>query len=194
MIIINFISIPFSEMVKTLNEEIIDDMLKMFCCRREPFIETFIKEKIFSAEEMGSTKSYFILDEDRSDSNTLCAVGYYALSLKVLVINKGMSKKKVKALHLMDNEDHIPTYYIALLAKNDKYEKEIQGKEIINCAMSTIIEAVKCVGGRVVWVEAKNKNKKVVDFYINNGFKEFQQELQDDGEVYSHLLKIVKPK
>lgn len=193
MIIINLILMPFSELIKSLDKKIIDDMLENFYCERESFIEDFIKRKSYHAETMGSSKSYFILDEDRSDSDHLCALGFYALSLKVWVLKKDISKNNLKKLHLQNKyENHISTYYIALLGKNDIYRKEINGKQIIDCAINTIIEAIKCVGGRVTWVEARKKNQKVIDFYINNGFKVFQTELQDDEE-YSHLIRIVKP-
>jgi hypothetical protein len=165
-------------------------MLEDFSCKREPFIENFIRRSCYQAEIMRSSKSYFILDEDEKDC--LRALGFYSLALKAFYINEGMSNKKKKKLGVKDNQPYIATYYIGLLAKNEKYSKEIEGKLILDSAMGKIAEAMRHVGGKVTWVEAKKKNQKVIDFYINNGFQEFQTEQQEEGE-HSHLAKIIEP-
>ncbi len=187
MIIIKPITIPLGELLNEFPEHKLSNALERFVCSREPFIEDFIKNKSIHSEKMGDIKSYFILDSDREE---FCILGYYALTLKVMYLKK-LSGKKAKKLHLLKNEDnYIPTYYIALLAKNDAYCDKIKGCDILDSALQKIGEASKHVGGRVVWVEAK-MNKGVIDFYTNNGFKEFQVEEQEDGH-YSHLLKIKK--
>ncbi len=196
MININLITIPLSELIKSVDngvvdKETLDCMLKSFSCEREPFIENFIRKSSIQAEIMRSSKSYFILNEDQRDY--LRAFGFYSLSLKVFYISNGISKKRKEKLGVKNNQTHIATYYIALLAKNDTYKEKIEGKLILDSAMGKIAKAMKHVGGRITWVEAKKKNRKVIDFYIDNGFKEFQNEKQEDGEYYSHLLKIIKP-
>jgi len=184
---INPIAILFRELLEEFTEEEVDTILESFKCRQETFIENFVQQKSKHSEKMGDTKSYFILDENNTD---LCVLGYYALTLKVIHL-EDISSKKAKSLHLKETKDqYIPTYYIALLAKNDMYKDEIDGKSILDSALATIQNAAQNVGGRVVWVEAKKQNEGVVNFYQQNGFKEFQVELQPDGQ-YSHLLKIV---
>ena len=165
-------------------------MLENFSCKREPFIENFIRKSCYQAEIMRSSKSYFILDEDEKDY--LRALGFYSLALKVFYLNESMSKKKKRKLGVKDNQTHIATYYIGLLAKNENYSKEIEGKLILDSAMGKIAEAMRHVGGKVTWVEAKKKNQKVIDFYITNGFQEFQTEKQE-GVEHSHLAKIIEP-
>ncbi|WP_048063285.1 hypothetical protein [Methanococcoides burtonii] len=175
-------------MLDQLEEDEVLGMLENFDCRRETFIEDFVKNKSIHSEKMGNTKSYFILDGNRDE---LCILGYYALTLKVICLPE-LTKKQAKKLHLKNPEDkYLPTYYIALLAKNDTYKDQIKGKNILNSALNKIGEAVKCVGGRAVWVEAKKKNDGVFNFYTSNGFQEFQVEEQEDGQ-YSHLLRVVK--
>jgi hypothetical protein len=196
MISINLITVPLSELIKSVDNGEIDKdtlkyMLETFSCKKEPFIENFIRKSSTQAEIIRSSKSYFILDEDQRDY--LCALGFYSLSLKVFYISNSISKKKKEKLGVTDNQTHIATYYIALLAKNDTYKEKIEGKLILDSAMGKIVEAMKHVGGKITWVEARKKHQKVIDFYMNNGFKDFQTEEQEDGEYYSHLLKIIKP-
>ena len=156
-------------MLTELPEEKINSMLQSFECRREPFIEDFVRNKSRHSEKMGDTKSYFILD---NDCESIQVLGYYALTLKVICLEE-MSKKEAKKLHLRDNSEkqYIPTYYIALLAKNDRYKDGIEGKRILFSAMEMIQSASEMVGGRVVWVEAKKQHGAVTAFYEMNGFK-----------------------
>ena len=193
MVIINPIVIPFRELNETLREDLISEMLESFRCGREPFIENFVRTKVPHSEETGSSKSYFIIDQDRSDTRNICILAYYCLALKVMCITKEITGKDVQRLKLRNKtQKHVPTYYIAQLAKNDIYQDEIIGKDILDSAISSILKAVKFVGGRVVWAEAKRENSGVMQFYLNNGFTELQTEKQEDNKIYSHLVRIVK--
>jgi len=181
------IAIPFRELLEEFTRDDIESLLDGFKCSRESFIEGFVRDKCVHSENMGDTKSYFILDENSDD---LCILGYYALTLKVIYLAE-ISGGKAKKLHQKEKTNlYIPTYYIALLAKNDTYKESIEGKYVLESALATIQTAAQSVGGRVVWVEAKKEHRGVVEFYQNNGFTEFQVEEQSDG-FYSHLLKIV---
>jgi hypothetical protein len=181
------ITIPLRELRNQFKDEDISAKLQSFHCCREEFIENYVRNKSVHAEIMGDVKSYLILDTESTD---LCILGYYALTLKVIHL-RNISGSKAKCLHLKKKEDHyIPTYYIALLAKNDIYKESITGNDILNSALATIQNASLSVGGRAVWVEAKKENQGVVDFYQQNEFKEFQQEEQHDG-IYLHLIKTV---
>ncbi len=186
--------ISFTELKENLNKkDLVCSMLESFRCAREPFIENFVRTKVPHSEETGSSKSYFIIDKDRSDTSHICVLAYYCLALKVMCITKEISGNDVKRLKLKDKtQKHVPTYYIAQLAKNDTYKEDIEGKDILNSAISTVLKAVKFVGGRVVWAEAKKENSGVMQFYLNNGFTELQTERQEDNKVYSHLIRIVK--
>lgn len=187
MIIIKPITIPFKELLDKFETDDIESLLSSFQCTQERFIEDFVQKKCMQSELMGDTKSYFILDEDKSGLRIL---GYYALTLKVIYLAE-ISGNKAKKLHQKEKTDlHIPTYYIAILAKNDPYKDIIKGSCILESALATIQTAAKKVGGRVVWVEAKKEHAGVINFYQENGFTEFQVEEQDDG-FYSHLLKTV---
>ncbi|MCG7848192.1 MAG: hypothetical protein MIO93_03310 [ANME-2 cluster archaeon] len=140
---------------------------------------------------MGTSKSYFIVDIDRTDENYICFLAYYSLALKVICLKEELSGKKRGLINAQKGQKAVPTYYIAQLAKNDKYKDEIFGDEILESALDIINKAAKFVGGRIVWVEAKAENEGVVKFYQKNGFKELQREEQDDG-VYCHLIKRIK--
>lgn len=187
MVIIKPIAIPFKELLEEFEQGDIESLLNSFQCARECFIEDFVQNKCIQSETMGDTKSYFILDQD---DNGLRVLGYYALTLRVIHLAE-ISGKKAKKLHQKEKTDlHIPTYYIAILAKNDLYREVIDGSSILESALTTIQDAANKVGGRVVWVEAKKEHAGVIDFYQKNGFTEFQVEEQHDG-LYSHLLKTV---
>ena len=161
MIIINPICISCQDLLKEYSEEEIKTIVSSFSCPREPFIEDFVQQKCIHAEKMGNTRSYFIFDAD-----DFALLGYYALTLKILHLKK-ISKKKAKALHLPDNVNQsLPTYYIGLLAKNETYKDQIEGKYILENALDIIETAADYVGGRVIWLEAKKCNQGVMNLSL----------------------------
>ena len=174
-----------------MDEGHLSKMLQHFCCEREPFIEDFVRNKTIQSEKLGTSKSYFIIDIDRCDKNYICILAYYSLALKVICLKKEISGKNRDLMKVQKTQKVYPAYYIAQLAKNDEYKDEMHGNEILESALDPIIKAAKCVGGRIVWVEAKYENKGVVKFYQNNGFKELQKEEQNDG-IYCHLIKRIE--
>ncbi len=178
-----------------INTELLNNMLSDFSCSKEESIENFVRENAINAEKSGTCISYFIIDEDKSTSNTICVLGYYGVSLKSLKIQKdtNVSGRLQRKLKLKKESDRIvPAYLIAQLAKNDKFKNDISGDEILNHALDTVLTAIKCVGGNLVWVEANRERKNVMDFYSRNGFKEIQSETRD-GIEFSQLFKLIKP-
>jgi len=61
-------------------------------------------------------------------------------------------------------------FLIGQLSKNDVYGKDIEGKEIVDHALSVITEAKERIGGRIVMIEC-NHEDKLVKFYEDNGFE-----------------------
>lgn len=187
MINIDLVCISGQDILNEYSEDVVSSFLSTFSCPLEPFIEEFVQNKCISAEKIGKTRSYFIIDFENKQPLLL---GYFALTLKILYL-KQISKKKASSLHLSGNtEQRIPAYYIALLAKNQTYKDQIDGKVILDNAVNIIETAADHVGNHAIWLEAKKQNAGVMAFYLSNKFKEFQEETQDDG-TYSHLVRKI---
>lgn len=103
-----------------------------------------------------------------------------------------LSNRKVKNLNGLfskwDGEKitEFPVVLIGQLAKNDTYNKLINGKEIIEFAMAAIYKAHEKVGGRIVLVEFADK-KQLLDFYQDNDFEIIRQ----DEDKLIQLIRMI---
>ncbi|PTX16371.1 hypothetical protein SAMN04488598_10746 [Halanaerobium congolense] len=170
------------EMAKTDPEKqrILDKAISFFYCERNQDIENFIKNgsrgydsTAVMLEEKGITRTYFLIDEDDfQETNEILA--YFSITLKELEFTADISRSRVKKIDgISGNRDSVIVYLIAQLAKNDLYQSEIKGEEIIDRAINIIERSQKLVGGRIIMVECEN-NDSLIEFYEKHGFKSLQ--------------------
>ena len=71
----------------------------------------------------------------------------------------------------------LAAYLIAQLGKNFQYEndKRITGKQLLNLAIDKIREIQYMAGGKVMFLEAENKEKLLNFYERENGFKQFNK-------------------
>ena len=123
-------------------------------------------------------------------------LGYFALSLKVLILPDKMSVRarkeidgyrgKIRGVPIRE----IPCFLIGQLAKNSNIEPtEITGKMLLEEAYAVIYSAMESIGGRYIMVECQD-NEKLLNFYKNNGFDEFLREPEGDKPMVQMLRKM----
>ncbi len=80
-------------------------------------------------------------------------------------------------------------YLIAQLGKNysDGRDKEITGAELLELAWSVIEDMQYMGGGMVVFLEANNE-EKLLSFYRDNKFRQFDTRLTASKEAEPHEL------
>lgn len=81
------------------------------------------------------------------------------------------------------------TYLIAQLGKNynDRAKGRITGKELLEAAIRQTQALQYQAGGMVTFVEAE-KNAKLISFYENYGFKQFDTRQSVSKEIEAHEL------
>ncbi len=123
-------------------------------------------------------------------------VGYFTLALKPLTVRgetvSNTTKKKLLRVSELDEKSDTYTmaaYLIAQLGKNyaDGRNKEITGEELIELAWMVIEEGQYMYGGMVTFLEAENE-EKLLSFYHNNRFSQFDTRQTTSGTDEPHEL------
>ena len=91
----------------------------------------------------------------------------------------------------------LAAYLIAQLGKNFQYEndKRITGKQLLNLAIDKIREIQYMAGGKVMFLEAENKEKLLNFYERKNGFKQFNtrpvMSKEENGHTLVQLLQVL---
>lgn len=183
--------------------------LSSFICEKDRDIEDFLHTKAIKYEELSKSRTYFIVDEEQLiqlikekeenqvvNMSDLIMYGYFSLALKVLSVPEQLSTNQRKNIDGLSAKIHgevisdFPCYLIGQLARNSAVTKSaISGVEIINHAFSIIKAAMLNVGGCAILIECRN-DKKLIDFYIKNGFKLIDT-IPDGENVMNQMLRII---
>lgn len=65
--------------------------------------------------------------------------------------------------------------------------EKISGEELLDVAWTVVKNLQYAAGGVVAFLEAE-KQEKLLSFYYNNGFREFDVKMVEDAEGNSHEL------
>ena len=79
----------------------------------------------------------------------------------------------------------LKTFYINSKVSHDS----ISGKDLLQIAYDVIAAAVDAVGGRYMMIECREE-KKLVDFYLANGFEEIQRSSDGTHIMVQMIRKI----
>ena len=129
--------------------------------------------------------------------------GYFTIALKPLTVRgetvSNTVKRKLLRISELDERSDTYTmsaYLIAQLGKNytDGRDKEITGKELVELAWTVVEEIQYMGGGMVTFLEAENE-EKLLSFYRNNRFSQFdtRQTTSDMNEPHElvQLLRLL---
>ncbi len=160
------------------------EKLSLFFCSKNEDVETFLRKKAIPFEKASRARTYLILDEKALKDREINIIAYFTVSMKALTLREEISKSVRKHLDGLGNKEGstFVVYLIGQLGKNDTYCSEINGKEIIKCAIDTIIEAYEIVGGRYILVECEPA-PQLITLYKNNGFTLLQESLENDSLI-----------
>ena len=125
------------------------------------------------------------------------------LGRRISVYCEGLSntvKRKIARVSKLDKENEqymLAAYLIAQLGKNFQYEndKRITGKQLLNLAIDKIREIQYMAGGKVMFLEAENKEKLLNFYERENGFKQFNKRpvmsKEENGHTLVQLLQVL---
>lgn len=142
--------------------------------------------------------TYLVLSQEDAE-----LLGYFSITVKPLVVRaepfSNTVKRKLARFSEIDKGEqtyNLAAYLIAQLGKNfnDRAKGRITGKELLEAAIRQIQSLQYQVGGMVAFVEAEN-NVKLLSFYENYGFKQFDTRQTTSKESGLHelvqLLRLV---
>ena len=147
-----------------------------------------MKEKALDFDKRHISRTYLIIDREAYLNDKVILLGYYAITIKTLDFGQTLSKSKIKRIGGFTSDiTSTEALLIGQLGKNYNYKNSIDGKTIINYAIETVYAIHNLAGRRIVFLECAD-NKKIIDFYQENGFVFLQN--SEDGE-YLQMIRFL---
>ena len=181
-----------------LGENRLLQVLSGFSCLRNPDAERFMKKSSVEFTKKNQSVTYLVFD-----ISSMVLGGYFTLALKPLTVRgetvSNTVKKKLLRVSEWDEKSDTYTmsaYLIAQLGKNftNGADKKITGEELLALAWNKIKEIQYLGGGVVTFLEAENE-EKLISFYRDNRFSQFdtRQTASDTDEAHElvQLLRLL---
>ena len=160
-------------------------MIENFSCQQNPDVENFLIHTAITNQRMGISRTSLVYAD-----KTL--VGYYALALQVLDLDRITSKSLRKKITGFKRENKLgaAVYLIGQMGKNfhNGANKLISGQKLFLLAMQDILKAQQIVGGRIVVVECKNDDKLRKFYEETLGFQLI--DTADDESMLKYMTMI----
>ena len=195
-------TLSLEEMMNELEDEVLKSILSSFSCIYDEDIQNFLHNRAIEFERLSKSRTYLVVSDEEFRNpkvmfDEITIYGYISLAVKVFTVPETTSNRQRQQLDGFSAKKHgkqiynFPCYLIGQLARNSNVPKEsISGVELLNFAYKTIGEAVKLVGGRNILVECHN-NKKLIQFYLNNGFYQISQ-VPDDNQTMIQMIRRIE--
>ena len=179
-----------------LGESRLLQVLSGFSCLRNPDVERFLKKSSVEFTKKNQSVTYLVFD-----ISSMVLVGYFTLALKPLTVRgetvSNTVKKKLLRVSEWDEKSDtytISAYLIAQLGKNftNGADKKITGEELLALAWDKIKEIQYLGGGVVTFLEAENE-EKLLSFYHDNRFSQFDtRQTASDTEEPHELVQLLR--
>lgn len=157
-------------------------------------VETFLKSKAVQSTKLSTSSTYLVITKQ----SPVLLAGYFTLATKVLTLKKsGMTKSTERIIsrygyYDSDSESYkIPAILIAQLSRNFNIDsKIIEGSVLMSIVLKKVKSILSQTSGKTVFLECEKK-KKLIDFYISNGFMLLDNEvLSKDKKEFIQLYKL----
>lgn len=167
------------------------DLLSGFSCSKNPDVERFLKRGAIEFTKKNQSVTYLVVSAE-----DIRLLGYFTLALKPLTVRgetvSNTTRKKLLRVSELDEKSDTYTmsaYLIAQLGKNfsENGGNEITGEELLKLAWDKIKEIQYLGGGMVTFLEAENE-EKLLSFYRNNRFLQFDTRHTTSNTDESHEL------
>lgn len=191
----NFIVLNIREYLENDDERLGEDkllqLLSEFSCPLNPDVERFLKQQSIEFAKKHQAVTYLILSLEDAE-----LLGYFSITIKPLVVKaepfSNTVKRKLARFSEIDKGEqtyNLAAYLIAQLGKNynDRAKGRITGKELLEAAIRQTQALQYQAGGMVTFVETE-KNAKLISFYENYGFKQFDTRQSVSKEIEAHEL------
>jgi hypothetical protein len=188
-------------MLEQLGEERVKNILSSFSSPLNEDVEYFLHHKAIEFDIQSISKTHLVF---ASFKKKPVLVGYFTLANKYFsVARKNTTSQLRRRLNRFGKYNTELKAYtlsaplIAQLGKNytNGYNELITGGELLGMAVEIIKDIQLSIGGKIVYIECEDK-MKLIDFYEQNGFKQFSERELDksdkvDGDYLIQMLKIL---
>ena len=171
-------------------------LLSGFSCPKNPDVERFLKKSSIEFTKKNQSVTYLVFSKESGE-----LLGYFTLALKPLTVRgetvSNTTKKKLLRVSELDEKSDTYTmaaYLIAQIGKNytDGRDKEITGEELIELAWMIIEKTQYMFGGMVTFLEAENE-EKLLSFYRNNRFSQFDtRQTKSSADEPHELVQLLR--
>ena len=156
----------------------------------------FLKKNAVEFTKKSQSVTYLVFSVESKE-----LLGYFTLALKPLsvrgeTVSNTTKRKLLRISELDENSDTytMSAYLIAQLGKNytSGANNKITGKELIELAWTVIEDAQYMLGGIVTFLEAENE-EKLLSFYRNNRFSQFDtRQTTSDADESHELIQFLR--
>lgn len=150
-----------------LGEDKLMQLLSEFSCPLNPDVERFLKQQSIEFAKKHQAVTYLVLSVEDAE-----LLGYFSITIKPLVVKaesfSNTTKRKLARFSEINKSGktyNLAAYLIAQLGR-------ITGRELLEAAIRQTQILQYQAGGMVAFVETEN-NEKLLSFYTNYGFKQF---------------------
>lgn len=174
-----------------LGEDNLRQVLSEFSCKVNPDVEKFVKEQSVEFAKKQQSVTYLVFSTEDAE-----LLGYFAITIKPITVNaepfSNTVKKKLSRVSILNEQTqtyNLAAYLIAQLGKNynNGANERISGRELLGLAIKQIRQLQYLAGGMVIFLEANNE-EKLLSFYQENGFMQFDTRLSESDKSESHEL------
>ena len=172
-------------------EPMLNRVLSGFSCPKNPDVERFLKKSAVEFAKKNQSVTYLVFSVESKE-----LLGYFTLAIKPLTVRgetvSNTTKRKLLRISEQDEKSDTYTmsaYLIAQLGKNyaGGRNKKITGKELVELAWTVIEDVQYMLGGMVTFLEAENE-EKLLSFYRDNRFSQFDTRQTTSSEDEPHEL------
>ena len=172
------------------------ELLSGFSSPKNKDVERFLKKSAIEFTKKNQSVTYLVVSAE-----DVRLLGYFTLALKPLTVrgetvSNTMKRKLLRISELDEKSDTytMSAYLIAQLGKNfsENGGTEITGAELLKLAWDKIKEIQYLGGGVVTFLEAENE-EKLLSFYRNNRFSQFDtRQTASDAEESHELVQLLR--
>ena len=172
------------------------ELLSGFSSPKNKDVERFLKKSAIEFTKKNQSVTYLVVSAE-----DVRLLGYFTLALKPLTVrgetvSNTMKRKLLRISELDEKSDTytMSAYLIAQLGKNfsESGGTEITGAELLKLAWDKIKEIQYLGGGVVTFLEAENE-ERLLSFYRDNRFSQFDtRQTASDAEESHELVQLLR--
>ena len=172
------------------------ELLSGFSSPKNKDVEHFLKKSAIEFTKKNQSVTYLVVSAE-----DVRLLGYFTLALKPLTVrgetvSNTMKRKLLRISELDEKSDTytMSAYLIAQLGKNfsESGGTEITGAELLKLAWDKIKEIQYLGGGIVTFLEAE-KEEKLLAFYRDNRFSQFDtRQTASDADESHELVQLLR--